>query len=216
MLNILTDASSHDAHLLKAKEDKSSPIVYLYIGKLLGICLSFLSSTAGFRHFFNPATTLRMPKATASSDPLVSDTAVDRLDVPRNLLPSFFSRNFPLARTVCQFQRMKPRSCSASNRMATRRILYTLIWKSGRQLNSAAISSAVISEQNRAYLLAQSAIPSIWIFEKAQPKERGAIDRSCERVMLGMAESPVSYTRFNSTHASNVNDAAVKWDIMRS
>ncbi len=58
---------------------------------------------------------------------LTAESADEILEAEMNRLPSLDNKNLPLSRTDCQYGWMNEFSRSASNRIATWRILFTRI-----------------------------------------------------------------------------------------
>ena len=85
--------------------------------------------------------TFRMLYATDVMLFLMDDSAEDRVDTETERVPSLDCRNAPLPRTFCHRDWMNEFSRSASNRITTRRILFTRMEKPFLQAKRASMSS---------------------------------------------------------------------------
>lgn len=111
--------------------------------------LSHTSLLVTFCHSFSRSMTFRMLYATDVMLFLMDDSAEDRVDTETERVPSLDCRNAPLPRTFCHRDWMNEFSRSASNRITTRRILFTRMEKPFLQAKRASMSSMRTETQNR-------------------------------------------------------------------
>lgn len=100
-------------------------------------------------HSFSRSMVFRMPYATDVMLFLMDDSAEDRVDTETERVPSLDCRNAPLPRTFCYRDWISEFSRSASNRITTRRILFTRMEKPFLQAKRASMSSMRTETQNR-------------------------------------------------------------------
>ena len=100
-------------------------------------------------HSFSRSMVFRMPYATDVMLFLMDDSAEDRVDTETERVPSLDCRNAPLPRTFCHRDWISEFSRSASNRITTRRILFTRMEKPFLQAKRASMSSMRTETQNR-------------------------------------------------------------------